>query len=152
MPHPWRHLRPGWIRPWAADLAVGVPAYCGEIGLDDLKLSLPTQMTLWLKNTQCNAHICIYISAYKIKKRKSLLSSRRLLEKKKRPLSQVFLNMRSVISGSMSGWKPDTSSILQELVLGPVLFNIFINEIDYGIECILSKMVDDTKLNVAVNT
>lgn len=66
--------------------------------------------------------------------------------------SQKGQSQKTVISDAKFRWRLVTSCLLQGSVLDPVLLSIFINDLDDGAECILSKFVDDMKLSVVAST
>ena len=56
------------------------------------------------------------------------------------------------VSGRMSCWEDVSSWVLQGSVLRPLLFIIYINNLDNGVKSKLSKFADDTQLGGEVDS
>lgn len=66
-------------------------------------------------------------------------------------MNNWLVRLKGVIRNRVtSGWSPVNTGIVQSSTLGTVLFkvhfNVFINDMNIGLECMQSQVAGDTKL------
>lgn len=59
---------------------------------------------------------------------------------------------RLIVDGVTPSWQPVTSGVPERGTLGPVLFDVFRNNSDVGLEGALSKSAENTKLGGAADS
>lgn len=67
-------------------------------------------------------------------------------------VSELVTGHTHAVNGSYSNWQPITSAIPERPVLSPMLFNIFVSDLDGGIKHTFMKCADDIKLSGEVDT
>ena len=58
----------------------------------------------------------------------------------------TYRRQRVVVDEEISSWKSVLSGVPQASVLGPILFLVYINDLEVGVTCKILKFSDDTKL------